>query len=920
MKIILYLIVFFTFINSSLSRIKDISTLSTYLAGSNAGTEFYFSFPACYDEESPGSDNYLRVFVASGVRQEITVEVESQGWRESKIAEANDVVEFKIPTTVGQPFYKRGRDKAPPEQVYSKAAVHVKAHAPIICYGVTRYQYTSDGFLAIPISAFGNEYVIASYPQYTAAGFGYFLPAESNIVAAYDWTEVTFTMGGIAGSMTTGGLKKGKKATFNMMKGDVLCFANDGDAQDIAGSLVKSTKPIGVVSGNQCANVPSGVYACDYISEMELPTFTWGKEYHVTPIVGRLKAPVIRVFAKEPNTKVFLDGKFWFDLSLQSRGEGDAFIERRSFDGLLADVVKTGGTPCKVISADKPIYIMLYNPGQTDDNVTSDPFSMVMTPLEQYQKEIVFCTPGAKGGTLPFLRQYVNLVYENAPDGSIPDDLEFATVVNGKFSWKKVNVQFGANPGYKFSIPIRGKTYSMKRLQLNEDGLYRIRANSPFAGYVYGFSWYDSYGFPTSAGLGDLEKKDTIKPDPKWKVLCDGSVVGADGSGSALVTDKLDNPNRGLSLDLIYMDLDSSYNYDFNYERIGTMIDGSHDSVKWSLNVVNPKLEAKAKIIFVDRAGNDTTIQVSYYPFDVAITGLNSTIQKANIGKEYIDEIYMVNKRNTPTIVKNIAFTKVGSGFSIDNTQFPLTIAASDSVKLVIKFKSLKQGRFIDTLVIDNGCLPIPIVKGIVVADVVLTNISTNDIDFGEIEIGKKINLPFLVQNRGESNLTITGYSLPKDSTIFKTINFPEISSQNPLVLTPGEIKLFNVEFSPLDMITYSDSINFTCDANNVDSIVKLMGKGKIVSSTNETDIIGENDITIVEEGRVLQFIFNNFKDESLSISLFDLLGNVITSQYIPNPFYGFTYSINGNGLANGVYIAIVKQGSRNYVKRLIIK
>ncbi len=62
-----------------------------------------------------------------------------------------------------------------------------------------------------------------------------------------------------------------------------------------------------------------------------------------------------------------------------------------------------------------------------------------------------------------------------------------------------------------------------------------------FAGYAYGFSNYDSYGFPTSVALGDLEKKDTVKPDPKWKVLCNGSVVGADGSGSAMVTDKPDD-------------------------------------------------------------------------------------------------------------------------------------------------------------------------------------------------------------------------------------------------------------------------------------------------------------------------------------------------------------------------------------------
>jgi len=95
--------------------------------------------------------------------------------------------------------------------------------------------------------------------------------------------------------------------------------------------------------------VPAGVPWCDVINEMELPTFTWGKEYHVTPIVGRQKAPVIRVFAKEKDTKVFRDGQDWMRLTLNSRGEGDAFIERRAFDGDLTSVVNGGGTPCKVV-------------------------------------------------------------------------------------------------------------------------------------------------------------------------------------------------------------------------------------------------------------------------------------------------------------------------------------------------------------------------------------------------------------------------------------------------------------------------------------------------------------------------------------------------------------------------------------------
>ena len=77
----------------------DKSKLPSLLAGSNAGNDFYISFPPCY-EESAGGDNSLRVFVASGVRQEVVLEVESQGYRVNKIAVPNDVIEFRIPTTV----------------------------------------------------------------------------------------------------------------------------------------------------------------------------------------------------------------------------------------------------------------------------------------------------------------------------------------------------------------------------------------------------------------------------------------------------------------------------------------------------------------------------------------------------------------------------------------------------------------------------------------------------------------------------------------------------------------------------------------------------------------------------------------------------------------------------------------------------
>jgi hypothetical protein len=610
-----------------------------------------------------------------------------------------------------------------------------------------------------------------------------------------------------------------------MNKGDVWCFADAGDAQDISGSLVKANKPIGVVSGNQCANVPAGVPWCDVINEMELPTFTWGKEYHVTPIVGRQKAPVIRVFAKERDTKVFRDGQDWMRLTLNSRGEGDAFIERRAFDGDLTSIVNGGGTPCKVVSADKPIYVMLYNPGQTDDNVVSDPFQMVLTPLEQYQKEIVFATPNAKGGSLPFTRQFVNLVYENTPDGAIPDDLEFATVVNGKFTWKRVSVQFGPSPGFKFAVPIRGKNYSMKRLQLNGDGVFRIRSSSPFAAYAYGFASYDSYGFPTSVALGDLEKKDTVKPNPEWKVLCDGSVVGKDGSGDALVTDKPDDPNVRSNLALIYMDLDSSYNYEFDYDKGREFIAGTTIKTDWSLKVIDPATDARAMLVFVDRAGNDTIIDIMYKAFAVDIEAKDTDFGKCKPGETITKTIDLVNKnKNSSATVKNLTLKSGSQGFTLLNATFPLTIPAGGKVTLQVSFKSDAKGEFRDAFLMDDGCVIAE--KGTVKAVVGEPIIYVSEIDFGTIKKGTKVILPLIVRNEGDAELTITGYTLPKDPAVFRLVNWPSISAQSPLVLQPTESRQLDIEFTAVDAVSYTDAIVFSSDARSRDSIGELKGKG----------------------------------------------------------------------------------------------
>jgi len=571
---------------------------STFLtAPGNAGTDFYFSFPPS-NAPSSGGLPYCKVYVVSSREQTVHVEIKSKQYEMTKVIPPNQVTEFYFELEIAEPFTKTIYANAPAEKVYPQAAVHIYAESPIIICGVNRYENAREGFLILPVSSLGNEYVVSSYPQIIPnTSEKYQLISEVTITAAYDSTEVNFSMGGTPKSETSGGLASGKDTTFMMNKGDVLCFAGNGELQDLSGSYIKSSKPVAVVSGNQCANIPAGGTRCNPLREMELPTFAWGKEYHVTPIFGRKKNPIIRIYAKEKNTTVYRNGEQWLVLPLAARTIDNGYVESRSFDGAPQSVV---------ITADKPIYVVQYNPSESDDAISSSPFQMSLTPFEQYQNEITFNTPGGSGGIDNFKLHYVNVIYRLGPANSIPDDIEVGQVTNGKFEWKLMSARHGSSPGLVLPVPVNGHTYAMKTLTLPYDGVFKIRAASQIAAYSYGFSAGDAYGYPSTVRLVDLLSLDTEKPRVEWTQLGDGSVQ------NGLVTDYPLDPVKSSRLGLVSMSKDSNYNYQFTVGQKTPFIAGITQSTDWSLQVIDKSKDALATLRFADRRGNDTTVRIQY--------------------------------------------------------------------------------------------------------------------------------------------------------------------------------------------------------------------------------------------------------------------------------------------------------------------
>lgn len=89
-----------------------------------------------------------------------------------------------------------------------------------------------------------------------------------------------------------------------------------------------------------------------------------------------------------------------------------------------------------------------------------------------------------------------------------------------------------------------------------------------------------------------------------------------------------------------YLKQNESYNYDF--KLLSPIEPGETEQTTWSLKKINPREDSKAVIVFIDKAGNDTTITIE----DIAT--------KLDLAQ---DENYGNFKLNDPAVTKTFTVT-----------------------------------------------------------------------------------------------------------------------------------------------------------------------------------------------------------------------------------------------------------------------
>jgi hypothetical protein len=258
---------------------------------------------------------------------------------------------------------------------------HITTDVPVVAYEMNPYGGGSvavtGASLLLPVSAWDTNYIANTASPATVGS------PSINIIAAEDNTVITLLptvaiAGG--GGIPSGSANTPVKLTLN--KGEQAQIEQSGD---LVGSVLQSTKPIGLMAGNPCMNTPQGTIFCDHGEQMVPPVRALGNEYAAVMYRPRANEPAIwRLIGAVDGTTLTYTPQIAGAPTTLKRGQ---MVE---FDTATPFVVKS--------QDDKhPFALYEYMSGSgwsklTNGNGFGDPDFSVVVPPQQFMTNYVFFT------------------------------------------------------------------------------------------------------------------------------------------------------------------------------------------------------------------------------------------------------------------------------------------------------------------------------------------------------------------------------------------------------------------------------------------------------------------------------------------------------------------------------------------------
>uniref|UniRef100_A0A1X7T5F0 EGF-like domain-containing protein n=1 Tax=Amphimedon queenslandica TaxID=400682 RepID=A0A1X7T5F0_AMPQE len=234
---------------------------------------------------------------------------------------------------------------------------------------------------------------------------------------------------------------------------------------DISGTSIGSNKPLTVISGHECGNIPL-VCCCQQIAEQILPTIVWGNKFLLTPYATRSVGPYFKVVAALGSTSLNLtcSASGGNNFNLQNAGDVTTLYSSSSY--------------CSIIS-NKPVLVTQLGPSQNSGSGNGDPVISLIPPIELHQQNITLVIPGFSTIT----NNYINIATTTKGPLYINGQLRSVT-------WNNIYNSMSSIIGYGTQIPFN---------TISTSSSYTFSMQTSFTALVYGFDNYHGYSY--SAGI-----------------------------------------------------------------------------------------------------------------------------------------------------------------------------------------------------------------------------------------------------------------------------------------------------------------------------------------------------------------------------------------------------------------------------------
>ena len=233
---------------------------------------------------------------------------------------------------------------------------------------------------------------------------------------------------------------------------------------DLTGTKIVSNHPLTVISGHDCANIPTEYGDCDAISTQIPPTVNWGNSFLLPPLTSRANGQRYKIIASESNT-----------IAEIKCGTNLKKIIVLSNDGDIHQFDTNSNEYCTVLTSN-PSYVAEYGFGR---DYLSDgyggPLLMTIPPLDQYIHNVTFSSIA----TMP--KNYFTIL--------VPNDQYFnQTYLYNGFTltptWTTIYYPNGSIAGYGYSTQFGGGVT-----------VSHSNVHGQIAVIVYGFMLHGGYGY-----------------------------------------------------------------------------------------------------------------------------------------------------------------------------------------------------------------------------------------------------------------------------------------------------------------------------------------------------------------------------------------------------------------------------------------